>query len=168
MHTHIVQNHKCHQHLNFLTRGKEVTPGTDRPLIFPPWEMVKGLSVNRFVFIYFCYSAVNRHERTHDKKQKHIHGRQVHRGCNGFRKQIPIQQCPPLPSNLLTLSESQRIILSLYLKQNQTNNKNSSFLSVGFPSCFSHYPPFFSFNPQLYPAYILKTCPTLGMQVICI
>lgn len=53
-----------------------MTPGTDGPLISAPWEMVKGLSVNRFVFVYFCYSAVNGRERIHDKKQEHIHGRQ--------------------------------------------------------------------------------------------
>lgn len=119
MHTHTVQNHNCHQHLNFLTRGKEATPGTDRPLISPPWEMPMGLSANCFVFIYFCYSGVNRRERTHDKKQERTHGRQYTEAAMASGSSFLFNSVFLCLITFLTFYESQGIILSLCLKQKQ-------------------------------------------------
>lgn len=139
MHTHTVQNHNCHQHLNFLTRGKEVTTGTDRPLISPPWEMPMGLSVNCFVFIYFCYSGVNRRERTHDEKQEHRHGRQYTEAAMASGSSFLFNSvflC------LITFFDFLRVPRHnpqpLLKTKTNNNNKNSSCLSAGIPPCFPH------------------------------
>ena len=139
MHTHTVQNHNCHQHLNFLTRGKEATPGTDRPLISPPWEMPMGLSVNCFVFIYFCYSVVNRRERTHDEKQEHTHGRQYTEAVMASGSSFLFNSvflC------LITFFDFLRVPRPnpqpLLKTKTNNNNKSSSCLSAGIPPCFPH------------------------------
>lgn len=150
---------------DFQTRGREVTPGTGRPLISPPWEMPMGLSVNRCIFIYFCYSAVARHEHTHNKKQEHIHGRQCTEAARASESSFLFNSVFLCLVTFLTFYESQDVILNLYLKQKQTTTKIVPASLLEFP-LFLALPSIFSFNPQLYPADVLKTCPTLGMQAI--